>query len=166
MAATKAVPAQETDDDVLKSIQLLRDDAKSAYDAFGKKIASGTLDLAGLASEMKDMLSLQADLAGLTFQATFENLEWAAEVDEDLDALKEGLGGTSILPEDAVRLKTTILSLVQNLREPTSPDDDALAALKARAAEAISFIDEVTAADEDDDEEEEEEEPEATTEQN
>jgi hypothetical protein len=157
MPAIKAVPAPaENDDDVLKSIQLLRDDTKSAYDSFTKKIAAGTLDLAGLAAELKEMVSLQADLAGLLFQATFENLEWAAEVDEDIDALKEGLSATTILPEDAMRLKSTILSLVQNLREPTDPHDEALAALKARAAEAVAFIDEATEADDDDDETDEE----------
>jgi len=155
MPAIKAVPAQDNDDDVLKSIQLLRDDAKSAYDSLVKKIASGTLDLPGLAAEVKEMVSLQADIAALMFQSTFESLEWAAEVDEDLDALKEGLAGTTILPEDALRLKTTILSLVQNLRDPTEPDDAALAALKARAAEAITFIDESTEAGDDDEEEEE-----------
>jgi hypothetical protein len=163
MAAIKAVPTRETDDDVLQSIQLLRDDAKGAYDSFVKKLAAGTVDINTIVGEMKDMLSLQADLAALTFQATFENLEWAGEVDEDLDALKEGIGGTTILPEDATRLKATILSLVQNLRASTDPEDEGvLAAIKARAAEAIAFIDEATAEDDEDGDDEEDDEDEAT----
>jgi len=49
---------------------------------------------------------------------------------------------------------------VQNLREPTDPNDEALAALKIRASEAITFIDESTA--EEDDGEDDEEETETT----
>lgn len=158
MAAAKETEKKDTDDDVLKSIQLLRDDAKSAYDSFSKKLASGAIDLPSLATEVKEMLSLQADLAGLTFQAHFEHFDWASDVDEDLDTLKESLGGTSILPEDAARLKSTILALAQNLREPTDASDDVPARLKTLAAEAVAFIDESTleeSEEEADDEDEE-----------
>lgn len=145
-------PPQDTDDDVLKSILLLKEDMKSAHGAFSKKLGAGTLTLELLSAEVGELFSMQADLAALTFQAHHEQFDWAGEVDDDIDQLKASLGdGTTILPEDAARLKATILSLVQNLRAATdSADSDVLTQLKARADEAVAFIDESTAEDDPD----------------
>lgn len=143
-------------DDVLKILKGLADDAKSAHAAFHKKLMAGVLaDPAVLATEVLELFSIQADLAQYVFQAHFEHFEWAGDVDTDLNEIKDQLGdGSTLLPEDAVKLKTAILSLVQNLR---TPDDDVTLAVKKQADEAIAFIDEVTAEDDDDEEEEIEE---------
>ncbi len=145
-------PADPEGDDVLKILKGLADDAKAAHATFVKKLASGALaDPAALAIEVGEIFSIQADLAQYAFQAHYEHFDWASEVDSDLDDIKEQLGaGSTLLPEDALKLKTAILSLVQNLR---SPDDDITLAVKKQADDAIAFIDEVTAEDEGDDEE-------------
>lgn len=159
--ALKEVSPQDPDDDVLRSIQLLKDDTKSAFDAFSKKVASGALvDFASLVQEVREMFSLQADLVALTFQAHSDSFEWSGEVEQELDALRGA--STTILPEDAARLKATILSLVQNLRDPVEGSDDALAALKLRASEAVKFIDDSTAEDPDDEDDEDEDDEAAT----
>ncbi len=151
--ALTAVPEAEADD-VLRLLHGLAEDAKSAHVSFQKKLASGALaDPAALAGEVGELFSIQADLALHAFQAHHEHFEWASEVDTDLDDIKEQLGaGSTLLPEDALKLKTTILALVQNLR---SPDDDLTLAVKKQADDALAFIDEVTAEIEETDEDEE-----------
>lgn len=148
-------PADPEGDDVLKILKGLADDSKAAHTAFQKKLAAGALaDPTALAAELGELFSIQADLAQYAFQAHFEHFEWAAEVDTDLDDIKEQLGaGSTLLPEDALKLKTAILALVQNLR---SPDDDITLAAKKQADDAIAFIDEITAEVEDDETEDEE----------
>ena len=142
-------------DDVLKILKGLADDSKAAHVAFQKKLAAGALaDPAALAGEVGELFSIQADLAQYAFQAHFESFDWASEVDADLDDIKEQLGaGSSLLPEDATRLKAVILSLVQQLR---TPDDDLTLAVKKQAHEALAFIDEVTAEEADEPEEDDE----------
>jgi len=141
--------APEAADAVLQQLKSLSDDATSAHDVFKKKLAAGALaDPATLAVEVGELFSILADVSQYAFQAHFEHFEWAAEVDDDLNEIKDAIDmdGSSLLPEDAVKLKSVILALSQNLREATSPDDaETLAALKAQATEALAFIDEATA---------------------
>lgn len=146
-------PADPEGDDVLKILKGLADDSKAAHVAFQKKLASGALaDPGALAAELGELFSIQADLAQYAFQAHYEHFDWASEVDSDLDDIKSQLGdGSTLLPEDALKLKTAILALVQNLR---SPDDDITLAVKKQAEGAIAFIDEVTAEVEDEGDEE------------
>jgi len=151
------ITAEEAEaDDVLHLLKGLADDASGAYEAFKKKLAAGALaDPNALAVEVGELFSIMADVSQYAFQAHFEHFEWAAQVDDDLDELK-GMDGTTILPEDAAKLKGVILVLAQNLRAASSPDDEALlATLKQQAAEAVAFIDEATAeeTDEEDDDE-------------
>jgi hypothetical protein len=157
MAAAKETP-QDTDDDVLKSIHLLSQDVKAGFESFKKKAAAG-LSPTDLVSELNELYSMQADAVALMFQAHYEHFGWAGEVDSDLDDIKAQLeaDGSTILPEDAVKLKSTILALVQHLREPTSSTDTVLD-VKKLADEAIAFIDESTAEIEEDDETDDEDE--------
>ncbi len=144
-------------DDVLALLQGLAADAQDAYTAFKKKIVTGALnDPAALATEVGEMFSILADGIQLAFQAHKDHFEWGSEVDNDIDELKASLGGSTLLAEDATKLKAVILALSENLRAPTGPDDDAPALLKKQALEAVSFIDEITEVEGDDDEEEEE----------
>lgn len=147
-------------DDVLKLLKGLADDAKAAFDTFKRKLASGGMaDPAALAIEVGEVFSILADVSQYAFQAHYEHFDWASEVDEDLDELKDALGGgTTILPEDAARLKATILALAQNLRAPDG-DEDVIQALKQQAADAVTFIDESTAEEGDEPDDDEDEEP-------
>lgn len=144
---------QEKDpDQVLALLHGVAEESDSALKSFKKKLDSGALaDPTALAREVFDLFSILTDVAKHNATAHHEHFTWASEVDTDLDEIKEELSsvGSTLLPEDAERLKATILALTNNLRTPTGPDDaDVVDALRARAAEAIEFIDEATAEEE------------------
>jgi hypothetical protein len=141
LAAVTAPPTEP--DEVLSLLRGLASDASDAYEAFKKKLTSGALnDPAALATEVGEMFSILADQSKYAFDAHKEHFEWGGEVDAKLDEIEEALGGEStLMPEDAARLKETIEALVAAI--PASSGE--FAALQARAHEAIAFIDEVTA---------------------
>lgn len=154
--------ATETqEDNVLESLEDLAREASGAHASFKKKLAQGALnDPAALAGEIQDLFSLFSDLALGSYNAHKDHFDWASEVDDDLEELKEHLGPESaLLPEDALRLKATILSLMNAI--PSSADESAI--LKARGEEALAFIDSILIADDEEDAPEEEEPEEATT---
>lgn len=147
---------EENEDNVLESLKDLADEAKSAHATFKRKLDAGGLAPEAVASELGDLLSLFADLALATYSAHGEHFEWAGEVDDDIEMLKEQLGPESaLLPEDAQRLKETILALQNNLRIPAGSDDDVPRILAARASEAVAFIDSIIIEEGDEDEDEE-----------
>lgn len=151
--ATQTPPAQPAaEDHVLKNLHELANDAAAANKAFQRKLATGTFaDPAALASEVSDALSLFADLALFTATAHNEHYEWSEGVDDKIEELEEQLSPESaLMPGDASRLKETILALLNAI--PPSADESAL--LKARAEEAITFIDSVTIEETEGDEDE------------
>lgn len=148
----------EPDDEVLKQLHDLSNEANSAFTSFKKRLDGKEFtDVTSLAGEMSDLFSLLVDVTKLTAQAHHEHYEWAEGVDEDLDALKEP--ASTLLVSDAENLKSLILSLQSHLR---TPDDDLTLALKQRVGETVIFIDSITELD-DEDEDEEPEEPELDT---
>lgn len=157
MTKQSAVVETEANDEVLKVISDLRDEAKSSFAAFKKKVADGAMtDPIALAREMLDLFSIMVDVTEATFTAHAEHFEWAEGVDDELDALK-GEGSSSLLPTDAEALKTTLFALLAHVRASTGPDDNVPEVLKARVDETVVFIDSITSApgdDEDDDDEE------------
>jgi hypothetical protein len=154
--------ATETkEDNVLESLEDLSREASGAHASFKRKLAQGALnDPAALAGEIQDLFSLFSDLALGSYNAHKDHFEWASEVDDDLEELKEHLGPESaLLPEDAMKLKATILSLMNAI--PSSADESAI--LKARGEEAVAFIDGITIEGEEDDAPEEDDEVEEAT---
>ncbi len=143
--------AVEAPDDVLEQLKGLAADASSAQESFKKKLMAGALnDPAALAVEVGELFSILADVSQYAFQAHTEHFEWGSEVDEHLEELDDALGQAStLLPEDAARLKTTITALAGALTGGAALSADALADLKKQAEEAIAFIDEVTVEDPD-----------------
>jgi hypothetical protein len=107
-----------------------------------------------VASALKNLFSMLTDLSQYTLQAHSETFMWAGGVDNDIEELKGDEPTTQFLPEDALRLKSLLLALSQEVRPPTDAEDDVPAALGKQVAEAILFIDEHTLEVEEDDEEE------------
>lgn len=121
----------------------------SASASFNKRVDAGEfVGSAALASVVSDLLSLVTDLAGSTYEAHVEHYEWGAEVDQDLEDLKDGAGGSALLPEDSARLKTLLLACSNNLRAPADATDEVLAILKAQISEALNFLEEIEIEDE------------------
>lgn len=141
-------------DEVLALMKGLKAEAKSGFASFKKKLAAGALqDPAVLGNAVEDLFSLVVDLGEMTLNLHTEHMEWSEGIEEEIDALKEGDGGSSLLPTDAMALKTTLLALQQNLRAPVDPSDNVPELLSAKVTETLAFIDAITA--EEDDEEEE-----------
>lgn len=146
-------------DEALKLIEGLREEAKSAFASFKKKTESAGaagLSAADLTHELVDLFSLVVDIGEQSFSLHTEHMDWAGDIEEEIDALKEGAGQSSLLPTDATALKTTLLALQHNLRQPTGPDDHEPELLTKKVTETLAFIDAITAAEDDDEEEEEE----------
>lgn len=140
------------DDQIIEGLRALEGEIKNEFDRFKKKAAAGPVDLA---STVEDLFSLVASLAAQTTLAHADHYEWGADVDEQL----EELGGVEsiLLPADATRLKTLLLNLSQNLREPTDAEDDVPKILKAEVETALGAIDEMTANDDEEPDENEDE---------
>ena len=156
--AVAAVPPPP--DDVLELLRGLASDAKDAQASFQKKLTQGALaDPAVLAGEVGEMFSILADVSLYAFRAHSDHFEWGAEIDTELEEIKENLGegGSMLLPEDAQRLKDTVIALAAALQSKTPLSAEALADLEKRAVTAVAFINEVTA--EEVDEEDEDDEP-------
>lgn len=145
------VPAPEPDD-ISAQLTSLAGEVQSANDAF-KAIDPASMDLLTLAAQVGDLFSILSDAAAFNARFAAEQIDWADGVDADLDDLKSP--SSQLLPTDAVRIKMLLGDLAQHL-----PDDASSTALKARVAEAVTFIDEITideGEDEDDEDDETEE---------
>jgi hypothetical protein len=151
-------------DEALKLIEGLRSEARSVLASLQKKVtAAGAAGLSTqeLTHELVDLVSLVVDIGEQSLSLHTEHLEWGGGIEEEIDALKEGEGGSSLLSTDAQTLKTTLLALQQNLRAPTGPDDNVPELLTAKVAETLAFIDAITVPDEEEETEpdDEDEEP-------
>ncbi len=113
-------------------------------------------DPAVIARHVQDLGSLVSDLAQATLAAHNEHYDWQDDAAQEIEDIKDALGAESVLSlEDAERLKSTLIDLMNNLRAPLGEKDEALEALKARGVEAVAFIDSI-AEEEDPDEDEDE----------
>ncbi len=134
-----AVPNQA--EDVSAQLVSLAAEASSSLEAL-KAIDPSTLTAAVLFAQLSDLFGIVTDLASFSARFATEQIDWAEGVDEDLDDLKAP--SSQLLPPDSMLLKMLLGDLSQAL-----PDDASSAALKARVAAAVLFIDEIT-IDEDD----------------
>lgn len=152
-------------DEALELIKGMRGSAKADFASFKKKVKDGAIrSMDQLLAELTDLFSLTVDIAEMTLALHTEHMEWSGDIEEEIDALKEGGDASALLPTDAASLKATLLALGQNLRASTGPDDHVPELLTEKIAVTIAFIDSITIADEEegeggaDDEEDETEE--------
>lgn len=153
----------DTEDETLRLLGDLREEASADWESLKKKLKEGPLDPVTASNKIADILGLMVDLATHIHQAQAENLDWASDVDDEIEQLKAGLPPSSqLLPQDAQNLKDLLLALVQNLRAPAAEPDVALEQLKLQVAQAVLFIEENTIdPDAEGDEDEEDDEKEA-----
>ena len=154
---TESAAAGIDQEQILKSIYDFAKEAASAQKSFQKRLEQKEFTtVEELAGEVSDLFSMIADLANTSFQAHNDHYEWSGEVDDVLDALQEegADAESSLLPPDALKLKSLLLDLGQNLRAPENPSDDIPQILKAKIAESVTFIDGVTVEEVDEDDEE------------
>lgn len=157
----------EPEDEILKQLTDLQSEGKDALASFQKRVAAKAFtDPNDLANEMKDLFALFLDLAALTSSAHTEHFEWAADVDDELESIREGMPpGSVLIPSDAENLRQLLVTLRDNLRAPTSDptDQQLILQLQQRTADVLAFVAEITAddgeGDEDEDEDEETETP-------
>ena len=139
------------ENEVIGQLHEIAGEAKAESDGLTAraKKAQGSLDNTQLTAAVQNLASILADHTGTTFTAHADMFNWSKEVDDDIDSIKEELdtAETVFLPEDAARLSALLVALSQNLRAPTSGDDDVPEALKKQIEEAIAFISENTLAD-------------------
>lgn len=147
----------EQQDPEISILEGLRGETRDAYASFKKKLASGTFTTPEqVASEMDNLFSLLVDVSEKALSLHADLVDWRAGVDEELDAMAAGEEGSSLIPTDALNLKTFILALQHNLRASTGPDDDAPQVLSDKVADTLKFIDEITVDPEDEEDEDEE----------
>lgn len=134
--------AADEEDAILGQMNELAGELKSEFDGF-KKRSKGIADPVA-AGALLNLFSLFTDFVSLNSQAHGQSFEWGKGIDEAIDELQTDTADTRFLPEDAMRLKSLLLALQNNLRAPTDEADDVPEALRKQVAEAILFIDEAT----------------------
>lgn len=145
---------QAADDDIIiGKLNDLYGEAESEYKSFQAKIKAATGIDPLVKSALKNLFSMLTDTIQITLQAHSETFVWASGVDNDIEELKGEEATTQFLPEDALRLKSLLLALSQNLRSASGADDDVPEVLGKQIAESILFIDEHTLELDEDDEE-------------
>ncbi len=144
------------EDLIIGKLKDLSQEVEAEADSFKEKLVKSTVDPV-VARGLKNLFSMLTDLSQYTLQAHSETFEWAKQVDNDIEELNGAEPSTQFLPEDALRLKSLLLALSQNLRAATGDDDDVPATLGKEVGKAILFIDESTLEIEDGDDDEDDE---------